>query len=246
MSDPTPQRFAALARSSPWRWRSLEFTFSQRRHGRGTALRALVQRPDRLRIEDLDGTLVSDLRQQPWPGTVLTSAGGPVGRPEMFGPLDPRAPRPELDPDGLVVARPQSWSLGYDDPMHEDYRWVAMLDPVELADGRDGDGNPVPEPPVLITDLRAVDHHGRPAWEAVLRPTDGYDPRCSCCPLLLSAESDRYETPSILESVPGLRFADAHLVRLDVGTGVCVHTAEIGGDRPGEGHELVIERVVAG
>ncbi|MGH8964943.1 MAG: hypothetical protein ACRDXB_06390, partial [Actinomycetes bacterium] len=63
----------------------------------------------------------------------------------------------------------------------------------------------------------------------------------------LSADSDAVETaagaPSIVDAMPGLRFADAHRVRLDLATGVCVFTAEIGGDRPGEGHDLRIEEV---
>jgi hypothetical protein len=42
---------------------------------------------------------------------------------------------------------------------------------------------------------------------------------------------------------PSTRFADAHLVRLDVATGVCVRTEEIGGSAPGRGHDVVIEAV---
>lgn len=226
--EPTPSRFAALARSSPWRWTTLRFDLETRRHERAARVRGWVGRPDRLRVEDPDGTVLFTGRQPgPPPGS---AAPGP----------------PVLDADGFV-STPRVWSqrLPYDAPMWQDYRWVAMLDPAELADGEDDDGEP--HPPVVVDELRPIEHHGRPAWEAVLRTTPFYDPRCGCCPLLLSADSDARETaagaPSIVERVPGLRFADAHRVRLDVGTGVCVFTAEIGGDRPGEGHDLRIEEV---
>jgi hypothetical protein len=113
--------------------------------------------------------------------------------------------------------------------MWQDYRWVAALDPYELADGVDD------EPGVAVHDLRAVTHHGRPAWEAVLVPTAAYEPRCGCCPLLRSRESD------LLEGLPLLpEYAEAHRVRLDVETGVCVLTTEVGGPSPGAGHDTVL------
>jgi hypothetical protein len=226
--DPTPARFAALARSSPWRWTTLRFVIQTRRQERTTTVRGWVGRPDRLRVEELDGTVLFAGRQ-PGPAPGFPASGPPM-----------------LDDDGFV-STPRGWPerFPYDAPMWQDYRWVAMLDPVELADGEGQDGEL--GPPVVVDALRSVEHHGRPAWEAVLRTTPFYEPRCSCCPLLLSADSDALETaggvPSILERTPGLRFADAHRVRLDLGTGVCVFTAEIGGDRPGEGHDLRIEEV---
>ena len=42
---------------------------------------------------------------------------------------------------------------------------------------------------------------------------------------------------------PDFRYADAHRVRLDVQTGVCVLTEEIGGSEAGSGHEVLIEAV---
>lgn len=225
--DPTPTRFAALARSSPWRWTTLRFVLETRSRWPTAPVRGWVGRPDRLRVEELDGTVLF--------------AGRQPGPPEWVAEPGP----PELDADGLVTTPRSRWELGvHDAPMWQTYHWVAMLDPYELADG-DDDGEPGPA--VVVDGLAAVQHHGRPAWEAVLRTTPRYDPRCSCCPLLLSADSDARETgagvPSILERVPGLRFADAHRVRLDVATGVCALTAGIGGDHPGEGHDLRIEEV---
>ncbi|MGY1722005.1 hypothetical protein [Blastococcus sp. SYSU DS0533] len=56
-------------------------------------------------------------RSSPWPWSTTGAS---------------RSPTPELRPDGLIAARPEDPLLGYDDPMHEDYHWVAMLDPAEL------------------------------------------------------------------------------------------------------------------
>jgi hypothetical protein len=132
--------------------------------------------------------------------------------------------------------------MSYDAPMYQDYRWVAMLDPVELADGRDPDDG-IPVTPSLVVDSVAeVEHAGRPAWEAVVRTTPVYTPRCGCCPLLRSREVDLLE----YRDYPGhvlATYPDAYRVRLDVGTGVCVFTQEIGGLTPGQGHDLLIEAV---
>jgi hypothetical protein len=220
---PTPEQFRALARSSPWRWSTLRFTYSTGIRGRSWHVRASIRRPDAMRVEGLDGTVL----QLEAPGFgVPRSADGVV-----------------LDADGLVAVRPPRWEdPGDDDLMYTDYRWVAMLDPVELARGADD----TDAWPVAIETLTAVEHHGRPAWEAVLHPTEAYDPRCSCCPLLFSAQSDRYEAAgghSVLDREPGLRFPDAHRVRLDVGTGVCVYAQEVGGTYPGDGHDVRIEAV---
>jgi hypothetical protein len=226
--DASPARFAALARSSPWRWTTLRFVLETRRHENTTRVRGWVGRPDRLRVEDLDGT-VQFAGRQPGPPPGYTTPSPPV-----------------FDADGFV-STPRLWPqrFPYDAPMWQDYRWVAMLDPVELADGEGDDGEV--GSPIVVDAVTRVEHHGRPAWEAVVRTTPFYDPRCSCCPLLLSGDSDARETaagvPSIVERIPGLRFADAHRVRLDIGTGVCVFTAEVGGNRPGEGHDLRIEEV---
>jgi hypothetical protein len=107
--------------------------------------------------------------------------------------------------------------------MWQDYRFVAVLDPYELSDGVD------------VLEVAAVEHGGRPAWDALLRPTPAYQPRCACCPLMRTRDTDRMEG---LQPLPA--YADAHRVRLDVGTGVCVRTRELGGPSDGEGHDLVL------
>lgn len=175
-------------------------------------MRAVLARPARLRVEDLDGRLLA--------AGASGSLGNTSGEP---------APEPRHDVDGLVLSPRRPWLDGPDVPMWQDYRWVAALDPCELADGVDE------EPGAEVHDLRAVQHHGRPAWEAVLVPTAFYEPRCGCCPLLRSRESDLLEGLDLLPV-----YAEAHRVRLDVQTGVCVFTAEIGGPSPAAGHDTAL------
>lgn len=236
MSAPSAADFAALARSSPWRWSTLRFTEVRDRHeGRGT-LRAWLRRPDALRVETIDGALVQVVRERRPSVGVLSTDGGRTQH--LPWPGDPGASVPEFRPDGLVTARPSTSKLAYDAPMYQDYFWVAMLDPVELADG--GDGNDRDAGSALQVDgVTEVDHTGRPAWEAVVRPTEGYEPRCGCCPLLRTRHVDVLEYGTeMLADYPG-----AFRVRLDVGTGVCVLTQHIGGLTPGAGHRVDIEAV---
>lgn len=124
----------------------------------------------------------------------------------------------------------------------DDRRWPCR-DPAELGDGQGRRTEHPTELPVTIEDLAEVDHHGRAAWEAVLQPTADYDPRCSCCPLLFSAQSEGQLAESSGQPPRQQRFADAHRVRLDRATGVCVLTEELGGERSGSGHDLLIEAV---
>jgi hypothetical protein len=201
---PSADAFAALARSSPWRWSTLRFTvrWPGDRWKTG-AVRAWLRRPDVLRVEGLDGGLLQIVREPP----------------------DVRRAVPVLRPDGLVASRPAPWASGTDAPMHQDYHWVAMLDPAELAD----------------VDVQSeVAHHGRSAWEAVVSATPSYEPRCGCCPLLRTRRIDLLEYAGSPERVLPA-YPDAFRVRLDVGTGICVLTEEIGGPTPGKGHDLCIE-----
>jgi hypothetical protein len=85
-----------------------------------------------------------------------------------------------------------------------------------------------------------VDHGGRPAWEAVVRTTPHYEPRCGCCSLLRDRRIDELEWGGENQLA---EYPDAYRVRLDVGTGVCVLTEAIGGSNPGAGHDLRIEAV---
>jgi hypothetical protein len=239
--EPTVDRFRALARSSPWRWRTLRLV--ARWSGptepvRAEPVRAEVRRPDAIRIEGLDGRLLHVEQRVPPAAAVLRAGRGapPDARPWIGEVV------PERHADGLVARRP-GWDVAEDpgDPMYRDYQWVALLDPVELADGEDGEGGSIPE------GVRPVEHRGRPAWEAVVRPTPAYTPRCSCCALLLSEVSDARERAVggvvAADADPDLRYPEAHLVRLDVATGVCVRLVQLGGSRDGRAVDLAIEAV---
>jgi hypothetical protein len=229
----SPERFRALARSSPWRWSTLRYVHHELPEGRGQdPIRVWLRRLKLARIEHLDGSLRGIRRDHPLTVAALSRRGRATPVP-VPGPDEVEV---DLDDDGLVRQRPGPAGVDADAPMIGNYYHVALLDPVELADGYD-DG-----PGAHIEQLREVDHHSRPAWEAVLRPTATYIPRCQCCSLLLGIEP--LEGGLDLRSVdPDFVFPDAHLVRLDVQTGVCVTNEHIGGTRAGWGHDITIEAV---
>jgi hypothetical protein len=245
VAAPSVSDIAALARSSPWRWSTLRFT--ARWPGdpwRAQELRAWLRRPDRLRVETVDGALVQVVHEFPQQVGVVTSDGDRYTETLPWWTA-PGAPRPLLRADGLVSARPDRFTSGisYDAPMYRDYFWVAMLDPVELVDGRNPD-TAASLPGTEIDAVAEVEHAGRPAWEAVVRPTPAYAPRCTCCSLLRSREIDLAEAAAGAgDKVVLAEYPQAYRVRLDVGTGVCVLTEPIGGSTPGSGHELRIEAV---
>jgi hypothetical protein len=90
----------------------------------------------------------------------MTSDGSPPPLVPL-APLDPSAPQPELDANGLVIRRPpDDGRIFYDDPMFRNYQWIAMLDPVELAEGGFSTGEPTPG-----------SHPGRRPWGCALART---------------------------------------------------------------------------
>lgn len=236
MTAPTADAFAALARSSPWRWRTLRFTVSWTgpHPTWPEPVRAWLRRPDDLRVETLPGDLVQVVHEQRPTVAVLTSDGGRT-EPLPWA-AESGAPGPRLRPDGLVAQRPGRFDLA-DDPMFQNYHWVAVLDPVELADGVHPDTGDV-VPGLAVDRVTVVDHGGREAWEAVVRALPEYEPRCGCCSLL--------RTPAVDEAEWGgtrlAEYPDAYRVRLDAGTGVCVLTEAIG-RFPVAGHDLRVEAV---
>jgi hypothetical protein len=245
VGSPSTADFAALARSSPWRWTTLRFTV--RWPGdpwRSQTLRAWLRRPDQLRVETVDGALVQVVHETPQRVGVVTLGGNhdPEIRPWWTAQ---NAPHPPRRADGLVTARPDRFfsDFSYDAPMYRDYFWVAMLDPVELADGRSPDAD-TSLPGTELNAVTEVQHAGRRAWEALVRPTPAYEPRCSCCSLLRSREVDLAEAEAGAgENVVLAQYPEAYRVRLDVATGVCVLTEPIGSSAPVFGHELRIEAV---
>jgi hypothetical protein len=117
-------------------------------------VRAWMRRPDALRVEDLDGHLLKiEMGSAPRTVGLLTPDGG---REVPLRP--PSSVTPVLGADGVVRERPPGWDVDYDDPVIQDCAWVAMLDPVELADGDDG------RPATTFGGLRTVEHHGLEAW----------------------------------------------------------------------------------
>lgn len=231
--DVTVERFRALARSSPWRWSTLRYVHERDPSGSDRdRVRVWVRRPKLARVERLDGTLLGVHREQARTMTPLSRRGDapPIKLP------DPSSIEVDLDEDGLARQRPERWECDTDTAMIGSYYDVAVLDPVELADGHDG------APGATIRELRVVEHRGREAWEAVLRPTATYEPRCSCCALLLS-EVLEGSGLGVREADPSFVYPDAHRVRLDVGTGVCVYNQQLGGTRAGSGHDITIEAV---
>ena len=222
--SPTVEDFRALARSSPWRFTTLHFTHRREHEAGGT--------PD-------DQPVEAWLDRKARRVTVRSSQGVEVieGTPYGTDPLDEAefgftaaatAERPEgptLRADGLVEVRPEGWHVDRGDPMWQDYLWTAMLDPVELSDG------------VVITGVAAVTVRGRPAWAATCRPLagrgeeweDGYEPRCSCCPLLDSAVSRLLEYGPGDPTLTDPALPTSYRVHLDVQTGIVVDLAPVDG-----------------
>jgi hypothetical protein len=244
MPNATIKNFAALARSSPWLWRTIQFVATWTEPDTSTQqLRAWIDRPDGLRVETLDGRVLQADRQPRSPTSSTTFTAYESTSEDQSADLSATvALKPEFNADGLVLRRP--WFADLDDPMFENYAWVAMLDPAEFADGEEQLGDEPANDPVTITHLSSVEHANRPAWEAVLTPTETYNPRCSCCALLYGArtvELAPFTTP--FGRQPDFRYADAYRVRLDVGTGICILIEQIGGTSAGSGHDLHIESV---
>ncbi|PBC35886.1 hypothetical protein CJ178_31090 [Rhodococcus sp. ACPA4] len=208
--QPTPARFRALARSSPWRWSSIQFEWKDR--GAASADHVWIRRPDRFRIEGPDGTL-RDTRvsTRAFEGSFYKE--GSKGKWLPTPGIWPSETEPALNSEGLVTDRPGRSDIDFDAPFYTDYHWVAMLDPAELTDRGLGGTDDDQTPPVELTGLRAVTHHGRAAWEATATPTPNYDPRCSCCSLLAGEPTDDQDR-WISES--------SSTIRLDVETAVCV------------------------
>jgi len=211
--------FRALARSSPWRWRTLHFSH---RDGSLGEVEAWVRRPGELLVRLPDGT-EHEASGLPYTcSAVLSSDGGPV--PDLPPHRLPHEAAPSLRPDGLVAERPSSSDTDYDDPMWQSYAWVAMLDPVELSHH------------VRVDDPREDLVGGRAAWRAYLVAEPGYLPRCggNCCELLYSEAglmSDFGDDPSrVPEAWRGRRYPDGYDVALDVATGVVVRCRPVGGD----------------
>lgn len=227
----TEDSFRALARSSPWRFSSLHFTRRAPAPPSGT-VEAWLRRPGWLRVVLPDGSerIETGVPYSSSSFTVTARADGEV----EAAPTDPATPGdagPAYRPDGLVERRPDRWAFEHAEPMFENYLWVAMLDPAELAEG------------VVLSDLRADVVSGRPVWRARAAAVDGYDPLCSCCPLLWSQVSDDLEYGEGPRRPVHGGYPEAYEVALDVQTGVAASLRPVGGSRPDGWFEVEIHGV---
>lgn len=210
--------FRRLCRSSPWRWENLRFevewfppTSAQTDPVPVPRVRAWLRRPDALRVEDPEGSLLFSTTRINDSRDAFYVSGS-----RRSWLLPPRLTTPVYDHDGLVRRRPEA---AYGDPGFADPRWAAMLDPVELA------GNaPVPlEFPfsnvVEIHSVTDVLHGDRPAVEAVVSPNETFRPASAGSPLIAPGKTR---------------------VRIDRQTAVCVLAEALDGDDAGRGHSLRI------
>ena len=255
--SPTPDRFRGLARSSPWRWRALAFDLHRRPlHGPDHTVSVLVERGVGLEVRLADG----ERRREPARRNIAGMThlgGGDRGPGTVELPYAWEVPV-EVDDNGFVVRRPRNPVS--DDPMWQDYQFVAMLDPVELGDGQwrhpvpestpDGAADAVPPPALDVHRLDAAVRGGRQTWWAEVSPRAEYEPRCSCCPLLFGQVSVDLEAlaggPKARDRTTELSYATRYLVALDVVTGICVHVEHLDGDHAGRGFSVDIHSVDGG
>jgi hypothetical protein len=115
---------------------------------------------------------------------------------------------------------PSSWTVRPLEPIYESYRWAAMLDPYELSHH------------VGITNIDIDLLHDRPVWTFLAQAEDGYDPICSCCPLVFSEESQRLEFGADWIAPSDLAIPDGVEISLDVETGIVVESRDMGAVRP--------------
>jgi hypothetical protein len=228
--QPTVDSYRALARSSPWRWRTLHFT----RRGMLGDVEAWVRRPGDLLVKPAGGP-AEHVHGVPYSTATLTAVSGSPAVPDEVPVQSEHAPL--FRDDGLVAQRPADWYLEHSDPMWENYTWPAMLDPDELSHH------------VTVDDVRRSDRGGRETWTARLAPEPGYEPRCGCCPLLwseIAALAEYGSEPERLASFDAEGYPEAHVVALDVQTGVVVSLEPLGaGQARRPGFELEIHAVDA-
>lgn len=203
--------FRNLCRSSPWKWTSLRFEYLERPGTGANMVRAWLRRPGALRLETPDGILLHSTT-----GINDSRDGLYISATRKSWLLPAHLVTPVYDGVGLVRRRPEA---AYGEPSFGNSRLAAALDPVELA------GNaPVPmefpdSNPVEVDEVREVEHEGRTALEAIVRPGRNYAPADPADPL----------------AHPGRT-----LVRVDAGTGVCVSSQSLDGENSGTGHWMKI------
>ncbi|MFI7579803.1 hypothetical protein [Kocuria kalidii] len=230
---PTAADFRALASSSPWRFTTLHLTHRCQQDNGSTPIGGPVEvwldrGTGRLTVRS--GAGVETAEGVPYGTAVsLVSCNDHDHDHDDDGAVCAVQPSPDtgvvLRPDGLVAQRPEGWHYDHGDPMWRDYQFTAMLDPAELSQG------------IEVSDVAATVLGGRPTWSATCRPLleedeeggGGYDPRCGCCPLLLSPAS---LIPEYGPEDPALTTGEVptvYCVHLDVQTGVVVDITALDG-----------------
>lgn len=243
----TAEGFRALARSSPWLWSTLTFEWTVD-DGRGTAHRmdCQVRRPDYARAVSDTGevTEAHEALGRGWVAWSLGGQGEELAAPRFRWAADTT---PLLDGHGLVARQTNEFAVQRDAPMIQSYLFVALLDPIELADGQPSEGADTELLPdaVQLTRLHEGERLGRRTWWADAVPEQTYNPRCSCCALLPGEVSERLlaEESGGRLPLPASSSARRFRVGLDVQTGVCVSVTALDGPEVGAGFEVVIVAV---
>lgn len=232
---PTVDTFRALARSAPWRARSLHFTYATgtgERPSEPSYDECWLERPDTLVVLDADGRRhrlveTADDSEAASSTVLVAAAGEPLPTADEIAELV-RPPEMTFRADGLADPRPDRLRYEFDVPMWDNYYFVAALDPVELSHS------------VRVEGLREDEVAGRQVWRAELTPVEGYDPRCggNCCELLWSEVSWHSDCDGVVVAagesccrpIPQSTVFPLHYdVALDVQTGIVVRSYPVGG-----------------
>lgn len=230
-----PEEFAALCRSSPWRWDTVRFTLQwllpaaeidatgavirddsmgARQDRVPSPVRAWIRRPKDVRVETLDGDPLYTATEI---GTSLQDFYV-ASRPDSWL-LPPSLVAPVYRRSGLVERRPEA---AYGDPVFGGGRWQAVLDPVEIVGPKPVAPYLSAQLPAAVTDVRvAHDDAGRAVRTATVTPRVGY---------------------RAVEPGHPLVPAPAQVV-VDEQTGICVASTVLSGPLSGAGHRLRIEAV---
>lgn len=208
-----PAEFAALCRSSPWRWDTVRFTLTWIRPD-AAPVRCWIRRPGDLRVEALDGTALytsTDLARSRDDFYVASRPDSWLMAPSLVSPVFTRS--------GLVERRPEA---DYGDPVFGGGRWQAVLDPVEIAGAAPTPVYLAEQAPAALSDISTmIAADGRAVRQAVARPLVGYRPVEPEHPLL-----------------PG-----PTQVTIDEQTALCTASRVLEGPLAGSGHRLEIEAV---
>lgn len=241
---PTADDFRALARSSPWRFTTVHFTHRRQRDAGSTPDGEPVEawldrRLGRVVVRSSEGVEVAEGPPYGEAVSLVTcnddDAACAVPSPSPSPPEPEPEPEVVLRPDGLVARRPEDWHYDHGDPMWQDYRWTAMLDPAELSQGVD------------VSEVVATTLRGRLTWSAACRPLlgagedweNGYTPRCGCCPLLDGPASRILEYGREDPTLTSGDLATVYRVHLDVQTGIVVDITPLDGlDGTGLSNEI--------